>query len=105
MILENGYYLEKWLIVLAMIMVQMKIFVHFEYINYTFLFKLKLTWFKKLYSSEETKVVFEKLKSENKGDDKKKNTEEQEAVTVGEFKIDESQKAAAKFLERIKYTI
>ena len=53
-------------------MVQMKIFVHFEYINYTFLFKLKLTWFKKLYSSEETKVVFEKLKSENKGDDKKK---------------------------------
>ena len=48
MILQNGHYLEKWLIVLAMIMAQMKTFVHFEYINHKFLFRLKMTWFKKL---------------------------------------------------------
>ena len=72
MILENGYYLEKWLIVLAMIMAQMKTFVHFEYINYKFLFRLKMSCFKKLYSSQETKVVYNKSKRENKDYDKKK---------------------------------
>ena len=53
----------------------MKTFVHFEYINYGFLFRQKMSWFKKLYSSQEKKVVYE-----NKDGDKKGSTEEQEAV-------------------------
>ena len=63
---------RKRLIVLAMIMAQMKTFVHFEYINYKFLFRLKMSYFKKLYSSQETKVVYNKSKRENKDYDKKK---------------------------------
>ena len=78
----------------AMIMVQMKKFVHFEYINYKFLFRLKMSWFKNFYSSQETKFVYEKSKSKSKDDDKKENTEEQEAVNVGKFKIDESQESS-----------
>ena len=53
-------------------MAQMKTFVHFEYINYKFLFRLKMSCFKKLYSSQETKVVYNKSKRENKDCDKKK---------------------------------
>ena len=78
-----------------MIMELMKTFVHFEYINYEFLFRQKMSWFKKLYSSQETKVVYGKLKSESKDDNKKEYAEEQEAVTVGEFKIDESQESSS----------
>ena len=63
---------RKRLIVLAMIMAQMKTFVHFEHINYKFLFRLKMSCFKKLYSSQETKVVYNKSKRENKDYDKKK---------------------------------
>ena len=63
---------RKRLIVLAMIMAQMKTFVHFEYINHKFLFRLKMSCFKKLYSSQETKVVYNKSKRENKDYDKKK---------------------------------
>ena len=78
-----------------MIMELMKTFVHLEYINYEFLFRQKMSWFKKLYSSQETKVVYEKSKSENKDDNKKENPEEPEVVTVGEFKIDECQESSS----------
>ena len=34
----------------------------------------KMSWFKKLHSLQETKVVYKKSKSENKDDDKKKKS-------------------------------
>ena len=52
----------------------MKTFVHFEYINYEFLFRQKMSWFKKLHCFQETKVVYKKSKSENKDDNKKRKS-------------------------------
>ena len=57
-----------------MIIELVKTFVHFEYINYEFLFRQKMSWFKKLHSLQETKVVYKKSKSENKDDDKKRKS-------------------------------
>ena len=73
-----------------MVMVLMKTFVHFEYINYGFLFRQKMSWFKKLYSSQEKKVVYE-----NKDGDKKGSTEEQEAVLWANLKLTKIKKALA----------
>lgn len=54
------------------------------------LFRKKISWLKKLYSLQETKVKYEKSKSEDKKDDETDNKQE-EKVTESKFKIDESQ--------------
>ena len=71
-------------------MALMKTFIHFEYINYGLLFRQKMSWFKKLYSSQETKVVYE-----NKGGNEKESTQEQEAVLWANLKLTKVKKALA----------
>ena len=71
-------------------MALMKTFIHFEYINYRFLFRQKMSWFKKLYSSQETKVVYE-----NKDGNEKESTQEQEAVLWANLKLTKVKKALA----------
>ena len=54
-----------------------------------------MSWFKKVFSSQQTKVVYEKSESESESknkEDKKKG--EEETVTVSELKIDGSQESS-----------
>ena len=50
----------------------------------------KMSWFKKLYSSQETKVVYE-----NKDGNEKESTQEQEAVLWANLKLTKVKKALA----------
>ena len=51
-----------------------------------------MSWFKKVLSSQQTKVPYAKSKSESKSENKEDKKEgEEETVTVSELKIDESQ--------------
>ena len=53
-----------------------------------------MSWFKNVFSSQqETKVVYEKSKSESENKEDKKEGEE-ETVTVSELKIDEGQESS-----------
>ena len=51
-----------------------------------------MSWFKKVLSSQQTKVPYAKSKSESKSENKEDKKEgEEETVTVSELKIDEIQ--------------
>ena len=54
-----------------------------------------MSWFKKVFSSQQTKVACEKSKSESESKNKEDKKEgEEETVTVSEFKIDEIQESS-----------